>query len=71
MVNGQWREPAVAFLTVKETNDEGHRVYSVELNTVESLRDNLERIKHLLKDGNSNSTDKAISKVENMFKTYF
>lgn len=68
MVKG---EPAVAFLTVKETNNEGHKIYSVELNTVENLRDNLDRIKHLLKDGNSNSTDKVISKVENMFKTYF
>ena len=62
---------AVAFLTVKEGQESGHRIYSVELETIETLEGHINRIEDLLRGSPSSVAEGSVARVRGMFKTYF
>ena len=61
----------MAFLTVKEGQESGHRIYSVELETIETLEGHLSRIEDLLRSSPSSVAESRVARVNGGFKTYF
>ena len=56
---------------MKEGQESGHRIYSVELETIETLEGHSNRLEKYLHGSSSSVAESSVARVNGMFKTCY